>query len=216
MRVYDLDGRPGANDRPGEQRLSGEGRINNVDVAYGLKLPGGGRIDVAVATDRALDVIRVYRIDPSAKRAADRGHRLPERGAPSRCARRSDNTGLEDNPLDDQNTAYGLALWHDRDAGRLIAVVTQRGKARLGLFLLRARADGKVVVEFERDFRFPAVHDGQDLRIENEDDPLLDWSPQFEGLVVDQRRGILYAGQEDVGIWRVEPEDRGGRRRAVL
>jgi Phytase len=31
---------------------AGKGRINNVDVAYGLKLPGGGRIDVAVATAR--------------------------------------------------------------------------------------------------------------------------------------------------------------------
>ena len=50
----------------------------------------------------------------------------------------------------------------------------------------------------------PLFHDGQDLRVENEDDPLRDWSPQFEGLVVDQRSGVLFAGQEDVGIWRID------------
>lgn len=202
MRVYDLAGDLVQTIDPVSSD-AGDGRINNVDVAYGLRLPGGGRIDVAVGTDRALDVIRVYRIHPGAGVPLTEVTAFPTRRAFPRRPR-AEGTGLEDNPLDDQNTAYGLALWHDRDARRLIAVVNQRGTARLGAFTLRARGDGQVVVEFERDYLFPAVHDGQDLRIENEDDPRLDWSPQFEGLVVDQRRGILYAGQEDVGIWRVD------------
>ena len=83
-------------------------------------------------------------------------------------------------------------------------MVTQRGEPRLGRFRLRARADGKVAVVFVHDWLFPDTHDGRDLRAESEDDPLRDWSPQFEGLTVDQRSGILYAGQEDVGIWRVD------------
>ena len=66
IRVYDLAGDLVQTIDPVSSD-AGEGRISNVDVAYGLRLPGGGRIDVAVATDRALDVIRVYRIDPSAK-----------------------------------------------------------------------------------------------------------------------------------------------------
>lgn len=201
MRVYDLAGALVQTIDPFRAE-QGEGRINNVDVAYGLAVPGGGRIDVAVATDRALDVIRIFKIDPTARVPLTEVTAFPQQRAfPERP--RSEGTGLEANPLDDQNTAYGLAIWHDRDANRLFAVATQRGTARLGVFLLRAREDGKVVAVFKDEFRFPVVHDGQDLRIENEDDPLLDWSPQFEGLVVDQRRGILYAGQEDVGIWRV-------------
>jgi hypothetical protein len=54
----------------------------------------------------------------------------------------------------------------------------------LGLFRLRAWANGRVAVEFVRDWLFPAVHDGQDLRIENENDSLRDWSPHCEGLTV--------------------------------
>ena len=202
MRIYDLEGALVQTIDP-VTAAAGEGRINNVDVAYGLKVPGGGKIDVAVATDRALDVIRVYRLDPSAALPLTEITAFPTRRAfPLRL--QVDGPGLEDNPLDDQNTAYGLALWHDLAPDRLLAVVTQRGTPRLGVFMLTARADGKVVVELSRDFRFPGTHDGQDLRIENEDNPLRDWNPQFEGLVVDQRSGTLYAGHEDVGIWRVD------------
>jgi 3-phytase len=201
-RVYDLEGKLVQTIDP-VIRADGEGRINNVDVAYGLRLPGGGTIDVAVGSDRALDVIRVWRIRPNATVPLVEVTADPDRRAFPRRPR-SDGPGLEANPVDDQNTAYGLTLWHDRDAQRLFAVVTQRGQPRLGLFRLRARADGMVAVEFERDWLFPAVHDGQDLRIENDDDPLRDWSPQFEGLTVDQRTGVLYAGQEDVGIWRID------------
>ena len=211
MRVYDLAGALVQTIDPVSASV-GEGRINNVDVAYGLVVPGGGTIDVAVASDRALDVIRVYRLDSGAGTPLTEVTAFPARRAfPERL--QVDGPGLEANPLDDQNTVYGLALWHDRARARLLAAVTQRGTPRIGLFRLTARADGKVVVALERDFRFPATHDGQDLRVENEDDPLRDWSTQFEGLVVDQRTGVLFAGQEDVGIWRIDLKTgtRGGR-----
>ncbi|MFO1068389.1 MAG: phytase [Geminicoccaceae bacterium] len=202
LRVYDLQARLVQTIDP-VITADGEGRINNVDVAYGLKLPGGGSIDVAVATDRALDVIRVFRINREADRPLLEVTADPaQRAFPQRP--REDGTGLEDNPVDDQDTAYGLALWHDRAGGRLLAAVTQRNQPRLGLFRLTGRADGKVAVSFVRDFRVPVTFRGQNLRQENEDDPRRDWSPQFEGLVVDQRSGALYAGQEDVGIWIVD------------
>lgn len=202
LRVYGLDGKR-LQVIPPVKSPEGEGRINNVDVSYGLRLPGGRKIDVAVATDRALDVIRVYRIDPQngtplVEVTAEPGKRaFPRRP-------RADGTGLEANPLDDQDTAYGLALWRDPANGRLFAIATQRNQPRLGVFRLTGRDDGKVGVEFVRDFRFPISFRGQNLRQENEDDPRRDWSPQFEGLVVDQREGILYAGEEDVGIWKVD------------
>jgi myo-inositol-hexaphosphate 3-phosphohydrolase len=53
--------------------------------------------------------------------------------------------------------------------------------------------------------RVPFTFQGQDLTVENEDDPALDWSPQFEGLAVDKVTGTVYAGQEDVGIWAIDP-----------
>ncbi len=146
LRVYDLAGKLVQTIDP-VSTPAGDGRINNVDIAYGLKLPQGGRIDVAVASDRALDVIRIYRIDGDAAKPLSEISANPnQRAFPQRP--KIDGSGLEDNPVEDQNTAYGLALWHDRDDGHLLAAVTQRGKARLGLFRLRARFDGKVAVDF--------------------------------------------------------------------
>lgn len=34
--------------------------------------------------------------------------------------------------------------------------------------------------------------------------------PQVEGMVVDPKTGTLFAGQEDVGIWRLRADLRGG------
>lgn len=206
IRVYDLRGRTVQVVNP----VAGgeiDGRINNVDVTYGFALRGGRRVDLAVASDRGLDVIRVYRIDGGDRPLVeitdlDLGRAFPRRPG-------EDGTGLEANPLEDQNTAYGLATWKD-GGGPTWVVASQRGIARLGLFRLIAKEGGRVAVRYVRDFRFPASHDGQDLRVENEDDPRRDWSPQLEGMTVDQRSGVLYAGQEDVGIWRVDL--RSGRR----
>ncbi len=198
LRVYDLKGRR----RQVLDPAPNGGRINNVDVVYGLKLADGRKVDVAVASDRGLDVIRIFRIDGKAEAPLveitfkGAGRAFPKRP-------KTDGTGLEANPLDDQNTAYGLTTWK-RPNGDALAVVTQRGEPRVGVFSLEPRKNGTVEAVYAYDFRVPVVHKGQDLRQENEDDPRKDWSPQFEGLAVDQRNGVLYAGQEDVGIWRVD------------
>jgi 3-phytase len=59
-------------------------------------------------------------------------------------------------------------------------------------------------VTMERDVRVPFSFMDQDLTAES-DDPAQDWNPQFEGLVVDKVTGLVYAGQEDVGIWQIDP-----------
>lgn len=201
IRVYDLSGSLKQTILPREHG-KGVGRINNVDVAYGLRLKDGRRVDIVVASDRGLDVIRIYEIDGNAAQPLKEITARPfARAFPERP--KTSGAGLEANPLRDQNTAYGLALWKT-SRGRVVVVATQRSQPRLGEFELTPVAGGKVDAVFVRDFIFPDVHDGQDLRIESETDPRQDWSPQFEGLVVDQRTGILYAGQEDVGIWRVD------------
>lgn len=203
LRVVDLEGRTVQVIGPVEAGAE-DGRINNVDVGYGLRLRGGRTVDVAVASDRALDVIRIYRIDKDARVNPLVEITDPRGGRAFPTRPRADGTGNDRNPVADQSTAYGLGLWKEPNTGRLLAAVTQRGEARIGLFLLEGRDDGRVAARYIRDFRFPVVHDGQDLRQEDEEDPRRDWSPQFEGLVVDQRTGLLYAGQEDVGVWRID------------
>lgn len=201
IRVYDLAGALVQRLLPAETER-GTGRINNVDVAYGLVFPDGSTADVAVASDRGLDVIRVFRIDRDAKAPLTEITAHPTKRA-FKDRPRDDGTGSISNPLGDQDTVYGLALWKSAD-GTLYAVGTQRHQPRLGLFRLEPRNNGTVDVVYVRDFRFPVAFEGQDLREESDEDPRHDWSPQFEGLVVDQRAGILYAGEEDVGIWRID------------
>ena len=202
IRVFDLAGKTIQAIDPLETE-AGKGRINNIDVAYGFKLADGTAIDIAVASDRGLDVIRVFRIDPAA------AHPLTEitdltgpRPFPTRA--KADGSGEEDNPVDDQNTVYGIALWNDRANDAVTVVGTQRHQPRVGVFKLVPTAEGKVRAELARNYDFPATYQGQDLFAEVDDEPLKSFSPQFEGSVVDQETGIAYLGQEDVGIWRID------------
>lgn len=199
IRVYDLKGRRVQLVEPAPDG----GRINNVDVVYGLKLQNGKKVDAVIASDRGLDIIRVFQIRPDNddKPLVEITAKKPRRAFPERP--KANGKGLEDNPLDDQNTVYGLTAVKDPESGDVFAVGTQRGQPRLGVFRLTPRKGGTVEAVYANEFRVPVEHKGQNLREENEDDPLKDWSPQFEGLAIDQRAGVLYAGQEDVGIWRI-------------
>jgi 3-phytase len=202
MRVYDLTGAE-------VQRLdrvvtdAGEGRINNVDVVYGMTMADGSVIDVVVASDRGLDVLRVFRIDPA---AATPLTEITDLSVGRAFPMRPDAAGGPDgeNPLDDQMTIYGITGWKAAD-GTVMVAGTQRTNPRIGIFTLTPNADGTVAAAMVRDVRVPFVFQGQDLTVESEDDPTQDWSPQFEGLVADKVSGILYAGQEDVGIWQIDP-----------
>ncbi|MEU2284488.1 phytase [Streptomyces sp. NPDC013178] len=194
LRVYDLDARlvqsiaaptgPGADDAPG--------RFNNVDLVHGLKLPTG-RADLAVTTDRGNDRLRVYRIDPRSP-----GRPLTDvtdaAAAPIFSADQAE--------INEQRTAYGLATWTDRASGRTYALVSQRERTRIALLELTATAGGRVGYRKVRTLSLPSS-----FRLPNG----TSWSPcaepgelpQVEGMVVDPANGTLYAGQEDVGIWRV-------------
>lgn len=199
MRVYSLKGELVQTIPPSRE----DGRINNVDLVYGFTLDSGEKVDLAIGSDRGLDIIRVWRIDMAAAQPLTEVTDPAEpRAFPSRPSR--DQSGLEDNPLDDQNTVYGLAAWTDRDAGKTYVVGTQRHQPAIGIFVLEALPGEKVAVRLERTVMVPASHKGQDLFQEAEDEPLKDWNAQFEGSVVDATTGILYAGQEDVGIWKID------------
>ncbi|WP_245893384.1 phytase [Devosia naphthalenivorans] len=197
VRVYAFDGSLVQTILPIE-----DSRINNVDIIYDFDLGDGSSADLVLAADRGLDIIRVYRIDTSAKEplteitASDAARAFPKRHS-------TDGLTEEDNPVDDQATVYGLTAWHDKKLGKAWVVGTQRHQPVVGVFSLEAREGGTVRAVFDHSFSVPTEHKGQDLWQESEEDPLADFSPQFEGLVIDRVTGTIYAGQEDVGIWTV-------------
>ncbi|GHI25475.1 hydrolase [Streptomyces hydrogenans] len=195
LRVYDLDARqvqsipapagPSADDKPG--------RFNNVDLVHGLRL-GGTRADVAVVSDRGNDRLRIYRID------RDRpGGPLTDITAPAARPVFS----ADQDEINEQKTAYGLATWTDRATGRSYALVSQRNRTRIALLELLPTPAGTVDYRQVRTLDLPSS-----FRMPNG----ATWTPcaepgelpQVEGMVVDPADGTLYAGQEDVGIWRID------------
>lgn len=201
LRVYDLKARlvqsiaapvapaPGA----------APGRFNNVDLLSGVRFPDG-RADVAVVSDRGRDRIRVYRIDPRDTSAPLRDVTVP---APARVFSATEAA------VDDQETAYGIATYRD-PRGRGYAVVSQRHRTDLALARLKVTKQGRVGYEVVRRISLPSTFRLPDRTA---------WSPcaepgelpQVEGMVVDPDTGTLYAGQEDVGIWRLKVTLRGKR-----
>ncbi|WP_411149398.1 phytase [Streptomyces sp. A30] len=197
LRVYDLDARlvqsvaaprpPAEDDAPG--------RFNNVDLALGLRT-ATGRADVAVVSDRGNDRLRIYRIDPSRP-----GGPLTDVTDPAAAPVFS----ADQAEINDQRTAYGLATWTDRATGRTYALVSRRERTRLALLELVPAANGTVgyrkvrTLDLPSSFRLP---DGTSWTPCLEPGEL----PQVEGMVVDPATGTLYAGQEDIGIWRLRAD----------
>ncbi|MFJ8649995.1 phytase [Streptomyces sp. NPDC093546] len=190
LRVYDLDARP-------VQSLATPpgGRFNNVDLVHGLRLPAG-RADIAVTTDRGNDRLRFYRIRPGAP-----GGPLVDITDPAAAPVFS----ADESEIEEQRTAYGLATWSDRATGRSYALVSRRERTSIALLELTAGADGTVGYRKVRSLDLPSA-----FRLPNGSS----WSPcaepgelpQVEGMVVDPANGVLYAGQEDVGIWRLRAD----------
>lgn len=169
------------------------GRFNNVDVLS--RVPVGGRTrDLAFVSDRGRDRVRVYEIDG--------------RGAAAGAAVVRDVTdpgarpvfSASEEEVDEQHTAYGLAAGV---VGRTpVVVANRRNETRVALLHVVAgpgRSVGTAVVasiDLPATFRLP---DGTEWAPCGEPGE----RPQLEGMVVDSEHGVLYAAQEDVGIWRV-------------
>jgi 3-phytase len=198
LSVYDLAGRelqaihpPAA---PGEEDAAG--RFNNVDLLTGFSLRGR-KVDLAVVTDRGRDQLRFYAIDPDAAR----------RGQPPL----SDVTAADvpfvfsatQAEVNEQTTAYGLAvtsLDHGRGA---LAFVSQRSRTRVASLYLIPRRDGKVSYARYDVFTLPNVFtlpDGQRWTACQDDDGQ---ESQVEGMVVDHKEQVLYLAQEQIGVWRL-------------
>ena len=99
--------------------------------------------------------------------------------------------GLQDTGFDDP---YGLCMYRSTRSGKTFVFVNQTdGKMRQ--WELVASPASKVRARLMRDLPF---------------------ATQVEGCVADDATGILYVGEEDVGIWREGAEPRGGPRRTML
>ncbi|WP_406864195.1 phytase [Streptomyces solicamelliae] len=197
LRVYDLDARPVQSIAapPPAAEDDAPGRFNNVDLVHGLRLTTG-RSDLAVTSDRGHDRLRFYRID------RDRtGGPLTDVTDPSAPAVFSRDQA----EINDQRTAYGLATWTDRATGRSYAMVSRRERTSIALLELLPAPGGKVTYRKLRTLDLPSTFrmpDGGSWSPCGEPGEL----PQVEGMVVDPANGTLYAGQEDVGIWRLRAD----------
>ncbi|WP_333743862.1 phytase [Streptomyces ardesiacus] len=200
LRVYDLDARqvqsvpapaaPGADDAPG--------RFNNVDLVHRTPL-GTGRTDLAVVSDRGSDKLRIYRVDGDRPDAPLTD--VTDPSAPWIFSGSQEEVNQE-------RTAYGLAAYTDSATGRSYALVSQNATTRIALLELTTTRGGTVSYRKVRTLDLPAAFTMPDGTT---------WSPcgdpgegpQVEGMVVDPETGTLFAGQEDVGIWRLRADLKG-------
>ena len=166
-----------------------DARQNNVDLLYDVEL-GGATRDLAVVTERGLDHLRVFEIDPAGSDALDP---LTEVTVPDPPHVFEGDTDI---------AAYGLAAWKGRD-GHAYVAISQRHRTKLVLVRLVAGSGNSVGFEqvdslvLPSSFRLPHGESWTPCAEEEGEEP------QVEGMVADARRGFLFAAQEDVGIWRI-------------
>lgn len=197
LRAYDLDARPvqSVAAPPAEGPDDAPGRFNNVDLVHGLKL-SSGVADLAVTSDRGHDTLRFYRIDRD--RSGGPLTDVTDPAAPPVFS-------ADQAEVNEQRTAYGLATWQDKASGRSYALVSQRERTGVALLELLPAGGGKVTYRKVRTLDLPSsfrLPDGTSWSPCAEPGEL----PQVEGMVVDPDNGTLYAGQEDVGIWRMRAD----------
>ena len=206
-----------ATDRPCVDSANREtfGRYNNVDIAYNITLDADSsarRVDVAVVSDRGCDRIRFYVIDPSRAQgplvditAPDVPRVFPTRyDQPSALQPSGAIEGWADNPIDDQNTGYGLtvAQRHDNEV-----FVSSRERGLVRQLRILPAPGGRLTYGLKRTFLFDTSFD-----LTDEHGGHYAWTPcreavseepQSEGLVVDSANDTLYVAFETIGLYRL-------------
>jgi len=146
--VFDLDGKilP-------DRTISDQGRMNNIDVEYGMML-GGVATDIAAATDRNANLIRVFR--------------LPDMTP-------IDNGGIEafegEEPL--LRRPMGIALYRRPTDGAVFAIVSRKtGPDGSYLWQYRLSDDGEGTVAGTKVRAFGAFRGTKEIEAVAVDDPL--------------------------------------------
>ncbi|MBN6041698.1 phytase [Amycolatopsis sp. 195334CR] len=154
------------------------GRFNNVDVVD----------DLAVVSDRGRDRIRVYRIGQD-RQLTD----VTDPAAPPVFS-------ADESEVDEQRTAYGLSA--AKVGGQRVVAVSRRHETRVALLRLVDLPGGRVgtapltTVDLPAEFPLPDGTTWTPCAEPGE-------RPQVEGMALDPAHHVLYAAQEDVGIWRI-------------
>lgn len=187
--VYDLEGQEvqHVEPKPAPGEDDEAGRYNNVDLVHDFELDGD-EVDLAVASDRGMDDLGIFVIDDGELTEVT----APDAGWIFSSSQEEVNEG---------HTAYGLATWQD-DSGAY-ALVSRNSETEVALLELTGNDDGTVGWELVRTLALPAefaMPDGSTWT--TCDDP--GQYAQVEGMVVDEKSGTAYLGQELVGIWKID------------
>jgi 3-phytase len=161
--VFGLDGKV-------RQQVSGLDRPNNVDVEYGLRL-GGGRVDIAVVTERYQRRLRVFRIAPDGSGIADISS--------------PDNLRVFAGADGDEGAPMGVALYRRPRDGAVFAIVSPKTGPREGyLEQYRLEDDGAGRVRAAPVRRFGRFSGAGEI----------------EAVAVDDAPGYVYYADEGNGI----------------
>ena len=177
LAVYDLNGQTLQTIFP---VIPGDVRYNNIDIVYDFQI-GNEKVDLAVITDRANDTLAIWRIDPQTRQ-------LTNVTASSLSNPATSIFGVDDG----EKTAYGLATYTNPNTGQAYAFVSQGDGDKISQIELIPNPDGTVGGFTSRIIPLPIPED-QELE-----------DAQVEGMVVDQELGVLYASQENFGIWKFD------------
>lgn len=127
--VYDLQGQV--------LQFLADGRMNNVDVRYDFPL-GGQRVAIATASNRTLDTLAIYRIDPATRRLTN-------------VANGQQPTGFVD--------PYGLCMYQSARSGRTYVFVTN-SEGPVRQWELVDAGNGRVRADRLRDIPFGSQTEG--------------------------------------------------------
>lgn len=204
-------------DRACPESESGDifGRFNNVDIAYDVRLgpwPWSPKADVAIVSDRGCDRVRFFRIDGTSADAPLTD--ITDAGVPRVFPFRYDQpsplqpsgaiAGWRDNPVDDQNTVYGLTV---AQGPAPTVFVTERERGLVRQLQVIATPQGRLTYATTRTFLFDTSFDLKDERGRR-----YRWTPcreaaleepQAEGVVYDGVNDVLFVGFETIGLYRL-------------
>lgn len=143
--VFRLDGKI---DR--QRSVTGLQRVNNVDIAYGLSV-GDSTIDIAVATERDRNSLRIFRL-PDMKLV--------------------DGGGLEVFKGEEQRLPMGIALYTRPSDKKIYAIVSRKSgpaEGYLEQYLLRADEKGGVTGDLVRRFgKYSGKKEIESVAVDNE------------------------------------------------
>ena len=112
--------------------------------------------------------------------------------------------GWIDNPVDDQNTVYGLTVVQGHPTEMF---VTERERGLVRQLAVEPAANGTLSYRFVRTFLFDTS-----FKLRDEHGVRYDWTPcreaaleepQSEGLVVDSVNDTLYVAFETIGLYKL-------------